>query len=329
VGDELEVKVLKFDPVSHRIALGRKQLLRHPWEGIEERCPVGSFVRGKVTGLADFGAFVEIEPGVEGLIHVSELSWTERPKHAQEAVKVGQEVDVRIIAIDRDKEKISLSVKRAGPSPWEQARQLFPANSVIEGEISHLAAFGAFVRIPLGIEGLIKNQDISWTDRAASAKKTFKVNDKVKAVVLEIDAEKEKMSLGVKQLTPDPLKVLKIGQAVTGRVEKSGEFGVVLKLESGLEALIRPNERQLNRSIFAESDNHASPRSAEPSVPQVGDTVTAVVTKIEKKERRIELSIRRYEKEQEKSLLRKYSGSGGTYTIGETTGWGKEEKETP
>ncbi len=309
IGEELEVKVLKYDPASHRISLGRKQLLRHPWDGIEERHPVGSIVKGKVTGLADFGAFVAVEPGVEGLIHISELSWTDRVKRPHDVLKVGQDVEARLIGIERKKEKISLSLRRAGPNPWERAKELFPINSHVEGEISHLAPFGAFVRISLGIEGLIKNQDISWTDRAATAKDAFKVGDKVTAVVLEMDAEKEKMSLGLKQMSPDPLRSLKVGQAVTGVVAKVTDFGAFLKLPNGLDGLIRSSEYQHEREA--------------PGLKE-GDTVSASVIKVDKKERKLELSIRRYERDQEKALLRKYSGSGAKLTLGETTGWEEE-----
>ncbi len=319
VGDELEVKVLKHDQTSNRISLGRKQLLAHPWEGIEKRFPIGSTIKGKVTGLADFGAFVEIEAGVEGMIHVSELSWTEKVKKPGAVLKTGQQIEAKLIAIDREKEKISLSLKRLGQSPWEKAMAEYPVGSKIEGEITHLTNFGAFVKIPVGVEALLKTQDISWTERVQNPAQVLKVGDKITAMVLEVNPQEEKMSLGLKQLTPDPMRTLKIGQDVTGTIVKVAEFGLIVKLEAGVEALVRNSEIQLERSMF--EDKSSRDREPQQHSYKEGDSVTASVLKIQKKERKIELSIRRYEKSQEKELLKKYSGNGGKLTLGETTGW--------
>ncbi len=320
VGDELDVKVLKYDTTSNRISLGRKQLLQHPWDGIESRHPVGSTVSGKVTGLADFGAFVEIEPGVEGMIHVSEFSWTEKVKKPSAVLKVGQQIEAKLIAIDREKEKISLSLKRLGQSPWEKTLADHPIGSKIEGVVSHLANFGAFIKIPAGVEALLKTQDISWTERYQNPSQVLKVGDKVTAIVLEVNPQEEKMSLGLKQLTPDPMKNLKVGQDVDGTVSKVGEFGMIVKLESGVEGIVRHSEMQNERSMF---DDRSSRDKSAAQIPayKEGDKVTASVIKIQKKERKIELSIRKYEKTQEKELLKKYSGKNETFSLGETTGW--------
>lgn len=323
VGEELDVKVLKYDPASHRISLGRKQLLPHPWDGIEKRFPIGSVVKGKVTGLAEFGAFVQMEPGVEGLIHISELSWTERVKRPHGFLKVGQEVEAKLTAIDREKEKISLSLRRMQASPWEETLRRHPVGSKVEGEVTHLTNFGAFIRIAPGVEALLKTQDLSWTQRIQNPSQVLKVGDKINTVVLEVNPQEEKMSLGLKQLAPDPFKMLKVGQDVNGIVAKVTEFGIFVKLESGLDGLVRSSEMQLEKSIFGEKPA----RGEKPPAPvyKEGEAISASVIKIDKKERKVELSIRKYEKSQEKELLKKYSGKNEKLTLGETTGWADEE----
>jgi small subunit ribosomal protein S1 len=315
VGQELDVKVLKHDTATQRISLGLKQLQAHPWDGIETRIPIGSLVKGSVKSLAPFGVFVEVAPGIEGLIHVSELSWTERVKDPKKVVKVGQEVETKVIAIDREKEKLSLSLKRAGENPWEKAKKEYRAGSTIEAPISHIANFGAFVKLPSGLEALIRNQDLSWTDSSANASKMFKPGDVVKAVVLDVNVQEEKMSLGIKQLSSDPLSTLKIGQNINGTISKVADFGLFVKLEGGFEGFIRANEIQAKGSKFDDA----------PVVPSAlykeGDAVTATVIKVNKKDRKVDLSIRRFERNEERELLKKYSGKHDRMTIGDVTGW--------
>jgi small subunit ribosomal protein S1 len=322
-GQEIEVKVLKYDSATHRISLGRKQLLTHPWEGLETKYPIGSIVKGKVKGLAEFGAFVELEPGIEGLIHVSEFSWTERIKKPQGHIKVGQEVEVKMLNIDRANEKISLSLRRAGPSPWENAMKAYPLGSKVEGEITHIAPFGAFVKLSLGIEALLKTQDISWTERISAPQQVLKEGQKITAVVLEVNPQDEKIAIGLKQLNPDPLKVLTPGQQVNGVVSKVGEFGVIVKLESGLEGLIRSSELHHGRSMFSDPEDRNSRNQPQENPYKEGDAITASVLKVMKKERKLELSVRRYEQNQERELLKKYSQTG-RLTLGETTGWNSD-----
>jgi small subunit ribosomal protein S1 len=324
VGQDVDVKVLKHDVATHRISLGRKQLLTHPWEGIEARYPVGTEVKGKVTGLAPFGAFVEIERGIEGLIHLSELSWTVRVKHPQEVLKAGQDVEARVIALDRAKEKLSLSLKRIGANPWEDVAKKHPVGSTVEGEVSHVAAFGVFVKVADGVEALLKNQDLAWAETAAP--QSLKVGDKIKAKVLEMDVPAEKMALGLKQLSADPLGTLHVGDAVTGLVTNVAEFGIFVKLKSGLDGLVRNVELNQFKSKFFDGDASRSKESSGHEYKQ-GDEVTASVININKKERKVELSIRRYERDQEKVLLKKYCGKQSNPTLGEATGWGNDDSD--
>lgn len=323
-GQELDVKILKYDRAAQKISLGRKQLLPHPWDGIETRFPLNSIIKGKVTGLVDFGAFVEIEPGVEGLVHISEFSWTETIKHPKDVLKPDQEVQAKIIGIDRDKEKMSLSLKRLGPSPWEAVAQQFPVGTRVDGEVTRITSFGAFIRVSNGIEGLLKPHDYSWTEKVHSLGSLLKVGDKITTQVLDIDPDTEKMALGIKQLKPDPLKALKMGQAVNATVVKVLDKGLLVRLESGLEGLIRSQEAILKKSIFTEPDPGAPNQRVEELPYKEGEAVTASVIKIDRRERKIELSIRRYEKDQERELLKKYSGKNDKLTLGETTGWQEE-----
>lgn len=323
VGEEIEVKVLKYDATSGRISLGRKQLIAHPWEGIESRFPIGSTIKGKVTGLADFGAFVEIEPGVEGLIHVSEFSWTDKVKKPSTILKSGQVIEAKLIGIDREKEKISLSIKRLQTSPWEHVLAQHPVGSKIEGEVTHMAPFGAFVRVAPGVEALLKTQDLSWTERIQNPSQVLKVGDKVTAVILEVNLAEEKMALGLKQLTPDPVKSLKIGQTVQGTISKIIDAGVFVKLETGAEGFIRAAELQNDRSMFADRSERPERgvRAVVPADIKVGDAITATVVKMDKKTRKVDLSVRKYEKGQERELLKKYSDNAARPTLGEATGW--------
>ncbi len=319
-GEEIEVKILKYDAASGRISLGRKQLMAHPWEGIETRFPLGSTVKGKVTGLAEFGAFVEIEPGVEGLIHVSEFSWTEKIKKPSAVLKTGQPIEAKLIGIDREKEKISLSLKRLEASPWESILAQHPVGSKIEGEVTHMAPFGAFVRVAPGVEALLKTQDLSWTERIQNPTQVLKVGDKITALILEVNLQEERMALGIKQLTPDPVKSLKIGEVVTGTVSKIIDAGIFVKLESGAEGFIRANEIINDRPMFGERPD----RTVRPTVPadvKVGDPINATVIKVDRKTRKVDLSIRKYEKGQEKELLKKYSDNAARPTLGDATGW--------
>jgi small subunit ribosomal protein S1 len=295
IGQALDVKILKYDPATHRISLGLKQLKPHPWEGVPSRYPVGSLVKGHVTTMTNFGAFVELEPGVEGLLHISELSWKDRNAKPQDLLKGGQEVEVKVILVDPSKEKLSLSLKRVGTGPWEQAKANHPVGSRIKGPVTHLTPFGAFVMLPEGIEGLVHISDMSWTKKAQHASDFTTVGQEIEVMVMDVRAESEKIVLSLKHLQPDPLASIRVGQAVTGRVIRSGESGLTLELTNGLEGYIRQSELSedgLGRVI----------------VPAVGEDVSAKVTRIDARERRLELSVRRHDRDEERQMLKRYGG---------------------
>jgi small subunit ribosomal protein S1 len=242
VGQVLPVKVLKHDPATHRISLGLKQLQPHPWEGVPKRYPVGSTVKGRVTTMTNFGAFIELEPGVEGLLHVSELSWKDRVAKPQDVLKAGAEIEVKVILVDPAKEKLSLSIKRLGVSPWEVAKTNHSSGSRLKGKVTHLTPFGAFVMLPEGIEGLVHISDLSWSKKIQHPSEVVTVGQEIEVVVQEVKVEAEKIVLSLRATQPDPLSLLRVGQIVTGRVVRAGESGLTLELPSGVEGYIRQSE---------------------------------------------------------------------------------------
>lgn len=295
LGQAIPVKILKFDKTTQRISLGLKQLQPHPWEGVQSRYSVGTTVKGKVTSLTNFGAFIELEPGVEGLIHVSELSWKERVAKPQDVLKVGEDVDVKVLLVDPAKEKLSLSLKRVGTSPWELAKANHPQGSRVMGKVTHLAPFGAFVLLPEGVEGLIHVSDMSWTYRVQHPSEKVAVNQEIEAVVLDVRPEAEKISLSLKHTEKDPLNTLKSGDAVTGRITRVGDHGAQVELANGIEAYIRPQE-------FSETID-GKPQALEP-----GQEVTGKIIRIDSRERKAELSIRRHDRDEERRMLKRYGG---------------------
>jgi len=295
VGQAVDVKILKFDRANNRISLGLKHLQAHPWEGVKERFPIDSVIKGKVTSLTTFGAFVELEPGVEGLIHISELSWTERIGKPQDVLKVGQEVTVKVILVDPAKEKLSLSLKRVGASPWDLAKINHPAGSRFKGKITHLAPFGAFVMLPEGVEGLIHVSDMSWTQRVQNPADKVTAGQEVEVVVLDVRPDAEKISLSIKHLQADPISAVKVGEVLTGRVTRAGEHGVQLELQNGMEGYVRPQE-------FSED------AEGNPQIPVPGQDVTGKVLRVDTRERKAELSIRRHDRDEERQMIKRYAG---------------------
>ncbi|MHC5023696.1 MAG: 30S ribosomal protein S1 [Planctomycetota bacterium] len=247
IGDALKVKILKIDHEKEKIALGLKQIEPSPWESIEEKFPVNSRVRGKVVNLVSYGAFVELEEGIEGLVHISEMSWTKRVNHPSEMVNVGDEVDVVVLDINKDKQEISLGMKQTEVNPWELVAEKYPVGTIIEGTIRNLANYGAFIEIEPGIDGLLHISDISWTEKISHPNEKYKKGDGLTCVVLDIDQEKQRVGLGVKQLAEDPWleaipKAYQPGMVVHGKVTKITNFGVFVELEEGLEGLLHISE---------------------------------------------------------------------------------------
>ncbi len=312
VGDEIKVKVLKFDPETERVSLGLKQIQPDPWIDASMRYSIGKRINGKVVSLAEYGAFVELEPGIEGLIHVSEMSWTKRIKHPSKVVTVGDEVESVVLAVDERDRKISLGMKQIEPNPWSVIEQTYPVGTKVSGTIRNITNFGIFVGLEEGIDGLVHVSDISWTEQIKHPSEKFKKGDEVEALVLKIDKENEKFSLGIKQLESNPweeiLKKYPVGEEVTGEVTNVADFGAFVKLEEGIEGLIYSSELSTERIDNPEE------------VVQPGQQVTALVTKVDPREQKISLSIRALtDREQRDSLkkLAKQQATSQTTTLGD------------
>lgn len=282
VGDEIEVKVLKYDNEKERVSLGLKQLQADPWEGVRAVYPVGAKIKGKIVSLADYGAFVEIADGIEGLIHVSEMSWTKRVKHPSQVLNVGDEVDVQVLEVDMDNRRISLGMKQLQPNPWVELKESYAPGTIIEGEVKSVTDFGVFIGVEDGIDGLVHISDFSWTKRVNHPSEMFAKGAKVRAVVLGVDIENERFSLGVKQLENDPWSNIEskyaVGTQHNVKVTKVADFGVFVELESDIEGLIHISELTTER--IAKADDFC----------KAGDTVKAEVISIDKDARKIGLS---------------------------------------
>ncbi len=246
VGDEVRVAVLKFDPQSERVSLGLKQIQEDPWHRADEKDPVGTRVGGKVVSLTEYGAFIEIEQGVEGLVHVSEMSWTKRVKHPSKMLNVGDKVDAVVLDIDPKAKRIALGMKQIEPNPWTLLEDKYPIGSVIKGQVKNVTDFGIFVGVEEGIDGLVHVSDLSWIKHVKHPGELFKKGDEVEAVVLNIDVENERFSLGIKQLQQDPWETLPertpVGSRVKGKVTKVTDFGAFVEIEAGIEGLVHVSE---------------------------------------------------------------------------------------
>src|SRR3989339_109377 len=245
------VKVMSFDLEKERISLGLKQLTPDPWSVVDEKFPLGSRVTGTVVSLTDYGAFVELEPGVEGLIHISEMSWTRKVRHPSQVLSVGDVVEATVLEVEPQRKRISLSLKQVEPNPWEVIGEKYPVGSVIEGKIKNITDFGIFVGIDEGIDGLVHISDISWTQRIKHPAELFKKGQTVQAVVLNIDKENERFSLGMKQMYEDPWETIPDryapGTKVVGKVTSVTDFGVFLEIEEGIEGMIHVSELSKER----------------------------------------------------------------------------------
>jgi small subunit ribosomal protein S1 len=295
VGDQLKVKVLKFDPETERVSLGLKQIQPDPWVDAAHKYPIGKRIQGKVVSLTDYGAFLELEPGIEGLVHVSEMSWTKRVKHPSKVVSVGDAVDAVVLDIDEGNRKISLGMKQIEPNPWSLIEEKYPVATHVRGTVRNITNFGIFVGLEEGIDGLVHVSDISWTEQIKHPGEKFKKGDEVEAVVLKIDKENEKFSLGIKQLQPNPWDDIQrrypLGSEVEGEVSNVADFGAFVRLAEGIEGLIYTGELA------------AEPVAKPSDVVKEGDRVKAIVTRVDPNEQKISLSIKAIHDQQARQAL--------------------------
>jgi len=299
VGQELEVKVLKYDKEHDRVSLGVKQLKADPWATVAERFPVGEKTVGKVVSITDYGVFVELEEGVEGLIHVSEMTWSKKPRHPSKMVAVGDELEIMVLNIEPETKRISLGMKQLLPNPWDLVTDNYPVGSVIEGKVKNITDFGIFIGIEEGIDGLIHVSDLSWTERIKHPSEKYAKSETIQAVVLKIDKEHERFSLGIKQLEPDPWQAaynnFPSGTIIEGKITNVTDFGVFVQLEEGIEGLVHVSE--------ISKDKVKTPVG----MYEVGDTLKAIVINVSAKDRKIGLSIKTLEEDGEEGAAQNYA----------------------
>jgi small subunit ribosomal protein S1 len=311
MGQDLELKVLSFDKESKKVSLGMKQLVPDPWEDIVGKYPQGERFTGKVTNLVDYGAFVELEPGVEGLVHISEMSWTRKLRHPSQMVRVGEDVDVVILGVDPDKKRISLGMKQVKPNPWDVVAEKYPEGTILEGTIKNITEFGLFIGIEDGIDGLIHVSDISWTKKIRHPEELYNTGDTVQAKVLTVDKENEKFTLGVKQLQEDPWTQVPsrypVGTLVEGVVTNITDFGLFVEVEEGIEGLVHVSEIS-NKKVKSPSE-----------LFKEGVTIQAKVIHVSAEERRLGLSIKQLKEEEDRRKPKEFRGGGseGGQTLGD------------
>lgn len=318
IGDKIKVKVLSFDRESERVSLGLKQLINDPWSQAEDRYPVGTKVSGKVVSLTDYGAFIEIEEGVEGLIHVSEMSWTKKIRHPSKLLSVGEEVEAVVLSINPESKRISLGMKQLESNPWDVIAQKYPVGTTIAGKIKNITDFGIFIGIDEGIDGLVHISDISWTKRVKHPSEIFRKNQEVQAIVLNIDKDNERFSLGIKQLESDPWESIPqrypMGSVVSGPITNVTDFGLFVELEEGIEGLVHVSE--ISKEKIKSPVGQFKP----------GDEITAKVINISPKDRKIGLSVKKIDEQDERTNYNEYmnTSKAATSNLGELL---KEELE--
>jgi small subunit ribosomal protein S1 len=305
IGDKVEVSVLKYDRETGRISLGLKQKSADPWTGVAAKYPIGARVRGRVVSLTDYGAFIELEPGVEGLVHVSVMSWTHEVRHPSRVVSIGDQVEAAVLNVDPASRKISLGMKQTAPNPWDMVEGKYAIGTRIEGKVKSLTDFGAFVGLEEGIDGLIHISDMSWTKHIKHPSELFKKGQKVDAVVLRIDKEKERLSLGYKQLKNDPWddeipNRYAVGDVAVGKVSKVADFGIFVELDGGVEGLIHISEAGLDPQAKLEEKF------------KLQDEVTAKIIKVDREERKIALSLRDHQMDSDRRQVDEYHATQGT-----------------
>jgi len=312
VGQPLKVQIIRFNSETQRISLGMKQLEVDPWDGVEAKYPVGKRFTGRVSNITDYGAFVELEPGVEGLVHVSEMSWTKKNVHPGKIISTSQEVEVMVLDVDQQKRRISLGIKQTEENPWTEFAANTPVGTVLEGEVKNITEFGLFVGLAGDIDGMVHLSDLSWSKSGEDAIKEYNKGDIVKAKVLDVDIEKERISLGIKQLTDDPFESasegLKKGDAVTCTVAKVLETGIEVTVAGSVYGFIRRNDLSRERS------EQRPDRFAE------GDRIDAVITNIDRRDHKLTLSIKAHEIKEEKTAMAEYGSSDSGASLGDILG---------
>ena len=320
IGETVEVQVIRFNAETQRISLGMKQLLSDPWQNVEGKFPIGVKMEGRVTNITDYGAFVELEAGVEGLVHVSEMSWTKKNVHPGKIVSTSQQVEVMVLDVDLSKRRISLGIKQCTNNPWEDLSATYPVGTEIEGEIRNITEFGLFVGLNDDIDGLVHLSDISWENAGEEALEGFTKGDMVKAKVLDIDVNKERISLGIKQLTDDPFAgqadAYRKGEVVTCTVNAVTDSGIDVTIGENMTGFIRRTDLSRDRAE-QRADRFA-----------VGEKVDAIVTSVDKKTRKLSLSIKARESAEEKQAMAEFGSSDSGASLGDILGAALAKKET-
>ena len=320
IGQALNVQVIRFNAETQRISLGMKQLEADPWEGVEQKYPVGTKFNGRITNITDYGAFVELEAGVEGLVHVSEMSWTKKNVHPGKIVSTSQQVEVMVLDVDLSKRRISLGLKQCTNNPWEDLSATYPVGTEIDGEIRNITEFGLFVGLNEDIDGLVHLSDISWENAGEEALEGFTKGDMVKAKVLDIDVNKERISLGIKQLTDDPFAgqadAYRKGEVVTCTVSAVTDNGIDVTIGENMTGFIRRTDLSRDRAE-QRADRFA-----------VGEKVDAIVTSVDKKTRKLSLSIKARESAEEKQAMAEFGSSDSGASLGDILGAALAKKET-
>ncbi len=312
IGQSVKVQVIRFNPETQRISLGMKQLEADPWEGVELKYPSGAKFKGRVTNITDYGAFVELEPGVEGLVHVSEMSWTKKNVHPGKIVSTSQEVEVMVLDVDPQKRRISLGLKQVMPNPWDAFIEEHPVGNTVEGEVRNITEFGLFIGLPGDIDGMVHLSDIDWSRSGEEAVHDYRKGQLVKVKVLDVDVEKERISLGIKQLEADPFEAgvasVKKGDVVTATISSIQESGIEVALPDGMPGFIRKSELSRDRS------------EQRPDRFAVGERVDAKITTVDRATRRVSLSIKAREVDEEKRAMAEFGSAESGASLGDILG---------
>jgi small subunit ribosomal protein S1 len=320
IGETVRVQVIKFDKETEKISLSLKALITSPWAGVTEKYPVDLVISGKVASVVEYGAFVELEKGIDAFLHSSEYSWNDSEYAFKKEVKKGMELQAQIISVDEANRKIALSVKKMSPNPWDDMIKHYCPGTKAKGIVQNLTPFGAFVKLPEGVEGLVHISDFSWTKKVNHPADVIKKGDEIDVVVLEVNPKKEQISLSIKHTVDDPYKQFKRGAIIKGKVIKISDFGYFIEVAPGIEALIKHSEAT---TVKVENDQKGV------AIFKEGDEVEAKIIKFDPKDRKIEASIKRLELDREKDLVKKYANQSENRTLGDLlTSEDEEEDKT-